>query len=55
MMMKPVLKVLSETGQAVDNETIDARVVEILNLPAQVRAVPHGNGRCTEVSYRIAW
>lgn len=55
MMMKPVLKVLSEAGQAVDNETIDARVEEILNLPAQVRAVPHGNGRCTEVSYRIAW
>lgn len=35
IMMKPVLKVLSEAGQAVDNETIDARVEEILNLPAQ--------------------
>ena len=54
-MMKPILKVLSETGQALDNDTIDAKVENILNLPDQIRTIPHGNGRRTEVSYRIAW
>ena len=54
-MMKPILKVLSEAGQAVDNDTIDAKVEEILSLPDQIRTIPHGNGRRTEVSYRIAW
>lgn len=54
-MMKPILKVLSEAGQALDNDTIDAKVENILNLPDQIRTIPHGNGRRTEVSYRIAW
>lgn len=44
-MMQPVLRVLSEAGQAVDNDTIDARVKELLCLTDQVKAVPHGNGK----------
>ncbi|WP_125141106.1 winged helix-turn-helix domain-containing protein [Clostridium transplantifaecale] len=54
-MMKPILKVLSEAGQALDNDTIDAKMENILNLPDQIRTIPHGNGRRTKVSYCIAW
>lgn len=54
-MMKPILTVLLESRQAVDNDTIDTKVEELLCLPAEVKAIPHGSGNRTEVSYRIAW
>src|SRR3954452_21768566 len=36
-------------------DEIYEKVVQVLNLPDEVIAVPHGNTGRTEVEYRLAW
>lgn len=54
-MMQPVIAVLHKKGGMVENDTIDRDVIAIMNIPDEIANIPHGHGRQTEVSYRIAW
>lgn len=54
-MMQPVIDVLHKNGGMAENEVIDKEVVSIMKLSDETAKIPHGHGRQTEVSYRIAW
>lgn len=54
-MIRPVVRALKEAGGRAGNDAIDERVAAIMDLPQEVSEIPHGRGKQTEVSYRIAW
>ena len=54
-MMQPVIAVLHKNGGMAENDVIDREVVSIMKLSDEIAKIPHGHGRQTEVSYRIAW
>lgn len=54
-MMQPVITVLHKNGGMAENEVIDKEVVSVMKLSDEIAKIPHGHGRQTEVSYRIAW
>ncbi|WP_176013387.1 winged helix-turn-helix domain-containing protein [Victivallis sp. Marseille-Q1083] len=54
-MIKPTLEALKELGGVAKNDSIDQKVIEIMNLPEDIVTIPHKNGNCAEVSYRIGW
>lgn len=54
-LFKPVLLALKQLGGIAENNLIDNKVAEILELSSEITDLPHGNGKRSEVSYRIAW
>lgn len=55
IMMLPVLQALQQLGGSGTVAEIYEKVVQILNLPAQVLEVTHGKTSQSEVEYRLAW
>lgn len=53
-MFKPVILALKQLGGIAEDNLIDNKVTEILELPSEITDLPHGIGKRTEVSYRIA-
>ena len=54
-LMNPTLEAISSSDGSASIKEIAIRVVEIMNLLPEVVEVPHGNGRQTELEYRLAW
>lgn len=51
----PVVRALRELDGSADNEQLVEKVVELLDLPDELTAIPHKEGPQTEIGYRIAW
>lgn len=55
-MMWPVLCAVRELGGSATITEMDDWVIEHLEVPEEVQAIPHGsNGRQSEVQYQLAW
>jgi len=54
-MMWPGLKALMEMGGSATNQEHLDRVVQLMNIPEVVQALPHKDGPMTAVGYRLAW
>jgi restriction system protein len=54
-LMWPALKALKAMGGSGTNEELLAKVVEVAQIPPEVQAVPHTDGRNTRVGYNLAW
>ena len=55
MLLNPTLKAIRELGGSATVAEIAVRVIENINLRPDVAQIPHGDGRLTEVEYRLAW
>jgi restriction system protein len=51
----PTVQALQLLGGSGTTDEIHEKVVEILDLPDEVAAIPHGNTGRTKVEYRLAW
>ncbi len=51
----PTIAALRDLGGSGTNREIDQRVIAIEGLSEDQQLVPHGDGRLTEVSYRLMW
>lgn len=52
----PVIQALKEIGGSGTNDEINEKVYEIVKLPDELLQISHGgNGRESEVDYRLAW
>lgn len=55
-MMLPTLKALQTLGGSANIDELDARAIDIMHLPEEMRNVLHkDDGTLTEVAYRLAW
>jgi len=55
-MMKPLLVALEQLGGKAELKELDAKTIEIMNLPENIVSLPHkGSANRTEVEYRLAW
>jgi restriction system protein len=56
-LMNPVLQAIRELGGSGNNEEINAKVVEIANIPADQLDIYHNpaKGGMTEIEYRLMW
>ena len=54
-MMKPTIQALKELGGSGNTEEIFRKVSDILSIPDDVLALPHGDTSQSEVEYRLAW
>lgn len=54
-LMWPTLVALREMGGSGSIREIDEEVTHLIKLPEALQALPHGNGRMTELSYRLTW
>jgi len=55
-MMLPTLKALQTLGGSANIDELDSRVIDIMQLPEEMRNVLHKeDGTLTEVEYRLAW
>ena len=51
----PTLVAMRELGNAASIHQIDTKVMDLEAFTAEQRARPHGDGRSTELEYRLAW
>ena len=54
-LMNPTLEAIRSSGGSASIKEITLRVVDMMNLSSEEVEVPHGNGRQTELEYRLAW
>ncbi len=54
-MMWPTLVALKEIGGSASNQELLAKVTQLMGLPEEIQAIPHGDGPATELGYRLAW
>jgi len=54
-MLWPGLQALIEMGGSASNQEHLDRVVQLMNIPEDVQALPHKDGPMTAVGYRLAW
>ena len=54
-LMNPTLEAIRTSGGSASIKEITVRVVDIMDLSSREVEVPHGNGRQTELEYRLAW
>jgi len=55
-MLIPMVKALQVLGGSANIDELDARVIEVMDLPEEMCAVMHKEeGSLTEVEYRLAW
>ena len=54
-LMNPALEAIRALGGSASIEEIENKVMEDMALPSQVTDIPHGDGRTTELKYRLAW
>lgn len=56
-LMNPVLQAIKELGGSGNNEEINSKVVEIVNIPADQLDIFHNpaKGGMTEIEYRLMW
>ena len=54
-LINPTLKALQLLGGSGRIDEIYDEVVKLLDLPDSITDIPHGNGRESEVEYRLAW
>jgi restriction system protein len=54
-LMWPTVTALKSLGGSATNEELLAKVISIMNLPPEVQAVPHTDGRQSKVNYNLAW
>ena len=55
VLFNATLKAIRELGGSATVTEIAVRVIEELNLNPDILQIPHGDGRRTEVEYRLAW
>ena len=55
VLLNPTLKAIRALGGSATVSEITVRVIEDLNLHPNIAQIPHGDGRLTEVEYRLAW
>ena len=53
--MWPALKATEELGGSATVREMNARVIESQGFSEELQEVPHGDGRTSEVEYRLAW
>ena len=54
-LFNPTLDAIRALGGSASNPEIASRVIEILELPPEITDTPHGQGRLTELEYRLGW
>ena len=54
-LLNPTLSAIRALGGSASIEEIDNQVIKQLALSSDVAQVPHGNGRQTELKYRLGW
>lgn len=54
-LFNPTLEAIRSLGGSASNAEITNQVIEGLKLPDQVTQIVHGQGRQTELEYRLAW
>ncbi len=54
-LLNPTLDAIRQLGGSASIGEITDRVIEILNLPANIAQLQHGQGRQTELEYRLGW
>ena len=54
-LLEPVVRALRELGGSAGNARLVEKVAEMLGIPDELAAHPHGDGPQTELSYRVAW
>ena len=54
-LLDPALCAIRALGGSASIEEIDNQVIMQLALPSEVTQIPHGNGRQTELKYRLGW
>ena len=54
-LFNPTLEAIRSLGGSASNPEITNQVIEDLNLPEQITQIVHGQGRQTELEYRLAW
>jgi len=54
-LMWPALEAIRALGGSATIQEMDEWVIEKEHFPEEVQAIPHGDGRQTEIEYRLAW
>jgi restriction system protein len=55
-LFNPVFNALKQLGGSGTNNEILEKVIELMNIPANITDVPHNqDGQCTELQYQLAW
>ena len=54
-LMNPTLAAIRALGGSASIEEIVGKVIEDMALPSAVIDIPHGDGRTTELKYRLGW
>ena len=54
-LLNPTLEVIHALGGHASNAQMTEGVIRLLGLPASVADTPHGDGRRTELEYRLGW
>ena len=55
MLLNPTLGAIRSLGGSASIAEIDNRVIETLALTNAIAQIPHGQGRVTELEYRLGW
>jgi restriction system protein len=51
----PALEAVKALGGSGTNQEIESKVADLAKLSEEQQAVPHGDGRVSEINYRLAW
>lgn len=54
-MLWPTLQAIKDLGDSGTNQEIEDRAIEVAGYSDDQLSVPHGDGRRTEIQYRMAW
>ena len=54
-LMNSTLGAIRALGGSASIEEIENKATDDMALPSQVTDIPHGDGRTTELKYRLAW